>query len=568
MGQEISSEYSSTTTDSAMPSLENVAAIQIPPEESEKTTTHDIVLPEAVSLDESAIEPEYPSPAKLAIITIALCLAIFLVALDTTIVATAIPRITDDFKALNDVGWYGSAYLVTVCSFQLLFGKLYTIFSIKWVFLIAIAIFELGSLLCGVAPTSNVLILGRAIAGLGCAGIFSGGLIVVAHSVPLHRRPAYTGLIGCMYGIASVAGPLLGGVFTDRLSWRWCFYINLPIGAVTVVTFVFFFRSPERAELAPMSFREKLKQIDIWGTLAFLPAMVCLLVGLQWGGTTYPWSSGRVVALLVIAALLFVAFTIIQIWKQEAATLPPRIITQRSICSGAVFSFLLGGAYFVLLYYLPVWFQAIQAVSATESGVRNLPLIMSHALVALLAGALITLLGYYTPFMLLSSVLMSSGAGLLTTWTPSTPSARWIGYQALFGLGSGLGMNQPLIAAQTVLALADVPIGTASVIFAQTFGGTIFITAAQNIFTNRLLASLQSAVPGLDPAVVLGTGATNLRNVVDPSFLPAVVLAYNGALTRTFYVALAVACLSIVGALGMEWKSVRGKPGAAVHVGG
>ncbi|KAL8910440.1 MAG: hypothetical protein Q9171_004278, partial [Xanthocarpia ochracea] len=473
----------------------------------------------------------YPAAWKLASITVALCMAIFLVALDTTIVAAATPRITDHFKRLEDVGWYGSAYLLTICAFQLAFGKCYSIFSIKTVFLSAIAIFELGSLICGVAPNSNTLIIGRAVAGMGCAGIFSGALIIIAYSVPLHKRPAYTGLIGAMYGVASIAGPLLGGVFTDNLSWRWCFYINLvgplllnsilqqlipviqPIGAITTVIIVWFFKAPKR-KVGSLSIWQKMNELDILGTLAFLPSIVCLLIGLQWGGTRYPWASARIVVLLVFAGLLGIAFIAIQIWKQEKATVPPRILQQRSIAAGTWYSFWLGAAYFVLIYYLPIWFQAVKDVSATQSGVQNLPLIMAHVISALLAGGLVTYTGYYTPFMIISSVLISLGTGFLTTFNPTTASPSWIGYQALFGLGSGLGMNQPLMAAQTVLPLDDVSIGTALVIFAQTLGGAIFVSAAQNVFTNDLLANLQRLLPSIDPAVVLTAGATELREVV------------------------------------------------------
>ena len=178
---------------------------------------------------EDDAEIVYPTGLKLAIITIALCFVVLCVALDNTIIATAIPRITDDFHALGDVGWYGSAYLLTTCAFQLLFGKFYSFFSIKWTFLTALGVFELGSLVCGVAPNSVALIVGRAIAGVGAAGLFSGALIIVAYTVPLQKRPTYTGFISGMYGVASVVGPLMGGAFTDHVTWRWCFYINLPV---------------------------------------------------------------------------------------------------------------------------------------------------------------------------------------------------------------------------------------------------------------------------------------------------------------------------------------------------
>ncbi|KAG9716725.1 major facilitator superfamily transporter, partial [Aureobasidium melanogenum] len=173
---------------------------------------------DATQNDEDEADAQHPTSFKLTLITIALCLAVFCMALDNTIIATAIPKITDHFKAIDDIAWYGSAYLLTTCSFQLFFGKLYSFLSLKWVFLAALFIFELGSFLCGIAPTSTALIVGRAIAGVGSAGLFSGAILIVANSVPLRSRPTYTGLIGAMYGLASVAGPLMGGAFTDHLT--------------------------------------------------------------------------------------------------------------------------------------------------------------------------------------------------------------------------------------------------------------------------------------------------------------------------------------------------------------
>jgi MFS family permease len=219
-----------------------------------------------------------------------------------------------------------------------LFGKLYTHFNIKVVYLSAIALFELGSLICGAAPTSNALILGRAIAGLGSAGVFNGGVIIISRTVPLVRRPIYVGIVGSMYGIASVAGPLMGGAFTDHLSWRWCFYINLPIGSLTFAGIVLFLKTPEK-ERAPMALRARILQLDPLGTVIFLPAIICLLIALQWGGTKYPWSDSRVIVLLVVFAVLISIFIIVQIYNKDNATVPPRIISQRSMAFGSWYIF-------------------------------------------------------------------------------------------------------------------------------------------------------------------------------------------------------------------------------------
>lgn len=389
--------------------------------------------------------------------------------------------------------------------------------------------------------------------------IFSGALVILASSVPLRKRPMYTGLIGGMFGIASVAGPLMGGVFTDHLTWRWCFYINLPIGAITILAILIFFKPPKRAAVDNFTAREKLAKFDLIGTGLLLPAVISLLLALQWGGSKYAWKSGRIIGLFVTFVVLAIGFVYVQVTSGDRATLPIRILKQRSIAFGAGVSFCMGSGFMLLVYYVPVWFQAIQGVSATDSGIRNLPLVLGVTIFSILSGVGITVFGQYAPVAVVGGIIFSIGAGLLTTFEPDTGSAKWIGYQIIAGAGVGLIMQIPLIAAQTVLKMADVPTGTAIMVFAQSLGGALFITVGQNVFNNELIKGLVANVPGIKTDMVLHMGATSLKKVFDEKVLPLVIQAYNDALVKTFYPAVAMAALGAILALGVERVSVKGK---------
>ncbi|KAE8356484.1 major facilitator superfamily domain-containing protein [Aspergillus coremiiformis] len=503
--------------------------------------------------------PHYPSSASLALIVLSLNLAIFLVGLDNTILSSAIPKITDQFHALGDVGWYASAYLLTNCAFQLIWGKLFTFYVVKWVYLMALFLFELGSLICAVAPSSTVLIIGRAIAGVGGSGVGNGSFLLIAHCVPQHRRPTFIGIMGAMYGFAAIAGPLMGGAFTDKVSWRLCFYINLPLGAILALV-IFFFIAPFRgSKKDEVGFLNQLKQMDLPGTMCLIPGIVCLLLALQWGGSVYPWKNGRVVALLVLAGVLFIGFVAIQYVSGDRATVPRRVFSNRNVWGSALFGSCVTAGFFMMLYYIPIWLQAVKGVSAIKSGVMNLPMLLSYVLFSFVGGSLTSVIGYYMPFAYLTVILMSIGSGLLSTLQVDSGHAKWIGYQVIFGAGVGNGLQTAFAAPQCTLSLEDIPIGTAVVLFTENLSAAVFVSVAQNVFSNQLKTNLATYAPDADARAILSGGATEVKSLVPQSLYPAVLFAYNKALNQTFYVGVALSCCAVLGFLGMQWVSVKKK---------
>ncbi|KAK4230399.1 major facilitator superfamily transporter [Podospora fimiseda] len=497
----------------------------------------------------------YPSGLRFVLLLTATFVSMFLVALDRLIISTAIPEITDEFKSVTDIGWYGSAFLLTNCGFQLIFGKLFVVFPVKATFLIAIFIFEAGSAICGAAPNSVAFIIGRAIAGVGAAGIMSGTIVVIVFSVPLHKRPLFQGLFGVVFGVSSILGPVVGGAFTSGPTWRWCFYINLPLGAVAFAFIAVLLKVPDR-DSQKLPLKKKILQLDLLGASALLPGTVALLLALQWGGLEYKWSDGRVVACLVLGILLLAAFVGVQIWKPKTAMLPPHIFKQRTMVAGSFTAAMNGSHMMIFVYFLPLWFQAIKGSSPIDSGIKLFPMLLPLVTASIIAGVVTTKIGYYMPALLVSVCLAAIGAGLLTTLQVHTEQAKWIGFQVLYGFGLGLGMQVPNLAAQTVLANKDVPIGTSLMLFTQLLGGSIFLSVGQNVFNTNLNAKL-SPLPGYSPGLLLTNGATSLIQQFPVSVRPEALKQYNEALREVFRLGLILACLVIVGAVFIEWKSVK-----------
>ncbi len=294
---------------------------------------------------------EYITGLKLYSVIVSITLIAFLVMLDTSIIATAIPHITTRFHSLPDVGWYGVAYLLASCSLQPLTGKIYINFNNKWTFLCFFGVFELGSLLCGDANSSNMLIVARAVAGMGNAGITNGVLTIIAACVPLEKRPVYLGFMMSVVQMGVILGPLIGGLLTQYTTWRWCFYINLPIGGIVAVLLCLIRLPAQRRkdDSVKLNFWEKFKKLDLLGFVVFAPAAIQLLLAPQWSRSRYHCDNATIIGLFCGAGGTFAVFLAIEYRKGDAAMIPFRMLSRRIDACGYLLMFFFGGNMFILM---------------------------------------------------------------------------------------------------------------------------------------------------------------------------------------------------------------------------
>ncbi|KAL0930028.1 MFS transporter [Colletotrichum truncatum] len=568
--------------------------------ESDKATDAKKLKAKGSEADESAGKRGKSVHQTVAVgaLTLGLCLVAFAAAVDNTILGTAIPRITAEFNSLQDAGLYRSASLVASTALQLPYGKAYAQFNVKWIYLGSLLIFEAGSILCAAAPSSTALIAGRVVSGVGAAALYSGAINMLAMTASPQKAPALFGTLSSMFGLASLVGPLLGGAFTDapKLTWRWCFWINLPIGGVAAIFIVLVFRIPKPpppevdaetemqtvnstgngvqdmqdktatvmvpprhpdsqsvATTTILSFIEKMQKMDPLGTAILIPTMVSLVLALQWGGTTYPWSDGRVWGCLVCFGVLAAAFFVSLWFTGDNAVIPLRLLRDRTVLGGVLTICWLSAGFFTHVFFLPFYLQVVQGMSATASGLRLLAYLGAMALAGVMAGGAMSSgpgrrLSNHRPYAWVGSGLFIVGASLLHMLSVDSGLGMVVGFQLLSGAALGVAWQVPYIAIQRSEKLkkrpGDVAIANALITFSNSFGAVLGITIAQNIFV-RTLATGLADVPGLDSSHADAIAkAGQAAHLSDPAFLPQglrtlVLQVFNKAITSTFTFAAA-----------------------------
>jgi EmrB/QacA subfamily drug resistance transporter len=499
--------------------------------------------------------PQYFSHRQIIIILFGVMAGMLLFALDQGIVGTALPRIVSELGGLDQLSWVVTAYLLTSTASMPLWGKLSDLYGRRRIFQFAIGIFLVGSALCGLSQDMLQLIVFRAIQGVGGGGLFAVAFSIIGDVIPPRERGRYQGYFGAVFGVASVAGPLLGGWLTDGPGWRWIFYVNLPVGLAALVVTSMVLRMP-------VVRREH--KIDWAGAALIVAAVSCLLLYLDWGGKEYGWTAPGSLALLATAALLTVAFVVIERRAVEPI-IPMRLFRNPVYAVGNAYGFLAGVAMFGGFVFLPVYLQAVKGFSPTASGLSLLPAIIGIFSTSITSGQLITRTGRYKIFPIIGSVVLVVALLLLSRLGVDTPFWQVVIAEYLFGAGLGFTMQTIVTAVQNAVEFRDLGAATSSVTFFRQMGASIGVAIFGAALSSRLAHYLAEAFaqagiqPGAGGLRVDANDVQAIQRLAEPA-KSLVLSAFANALDDMFLIGVPFLVLAFFVALFLKEVPLRTGP--------